>query len=353
MKRVCFRFVFVFLGLLLGFLLAEVTCKFLDLHAARQYRRVSERISRPSRIPDVRFELIPGASGVTPDQTEAIRVNRFGFRGPEIEKAKPSGVYRIAVLGDSIAFGRTLKEAAVFPYQLPVLLKEQFPERSFEIINASLSGRDTWEEVALLEHRVLELAPDLVIIQVCLNDHIRFPPPDPRRTRGAFGERAWYTYSSLLDLLGRQFPAFRKWHVATATRLGFDMRSPPKVLEEYALDIQYIHDTETNWPLWHREFLRANELCRARGVDFMIAVFPTARLLGEKQPQTIPALTELAHEHNIPLVDLIHAYQKSGTSLLQDYTHPTAAGQRLAAEVIAEAIAQDFLALETPSGEGE
>ncbi|MDD3440606.1 MAG: hypothetical protein PHU50_04060, partial [Kiritimatiellae bacterium] len=129
MKTVVFRILILLWGLFLGLLSAELVCKFLDLRSASHYQKVSGAISRPSRIPDVRFELIPGASGITPGQDKVIRVNANGFRGPEIPMPKPPDLFRIAVLGDSIAFGRTLDEHEVFPYQLPALLQERVPGR--------------------------------------------------------------------------------------------------------------------------------------------------------------------------------------------------------------------------------
>lgn len=346
MKTVVFRILILLWGLFLGLLSAELVCKFLDLRSASHYQKVSGAISRPSRIPDVRFELIPGASGITPGQDKVIRVNANGFRGPEIPMPKPPDLFRIAVLGDSIAFGRTLDEHEVFPYQLPALLQERVPGRSFDVVNASLSGRDTWEEVALLEHRVLDLDPDLVILQVCLNDHIRFPPPDPSRRRGAFGERPWYSYSSLLDLLDRKSPRFRKWHVAAAERLGFDMRSPGEVLQDYALDMRHIHNIAPNWAAWHPEFLRARDLCRRHGAVLLIAVFPTARILNQADADsTIPELTDLARDNGIPLVDLLQPFLNAGQPVLTDYTHPTAPGHRLAAETLADAVVRRIPAL--------
>lgn len=344
MKTAVFRILILAWGLFLGLVAAELVCKLLDLRSARQYRRISGAISRPSRIPDVRFELIPGASGLTPGQDKVVRVNAQGFRGPDILMPKPPDTFRIAVLGDSIAFGRTLDEDEVFPYQLPALLHERIPNRPFDVVNASLSGRDTWEEVALLEHRVLDLNPDLVILQVCLNDHIRFPPPDPSQRRGAFGERPWYAYSSLLDRLDRKSPRFRKWHVAIAERMGFDMRTPGKVLEDYALDMGHIHNVASNWPVWHREFLRARDLCRQHDAELLIAVFPTSRILNlAEADKTIPELSELAADDNIRLVDLLHPFRAADRPVLIDYTHPNRLGHRLAAQTLADAIAQDLL----------
>ena len=339
MKKLVFRVIILLFGLALGLFAAEVACKILELRAARQYRRVSSAISRPSRIPDVRFELIPNTSGITPGQDKVIRINSHGFRGPEIAHPKPEGVFRLAVLGDSIAFGRTLEEEDVFPYQLPDLLRERVPGRQFDVINASLSGRDTWEEVSLLEHRVLDLQPDLVIIQICLNDHVRFPPPDPSAHRGAFGERRWYAYSSLLALLDERVPGFRNHHVRIAERFGFDMRTASEALRDYAIDIAHLHDIAAHWDIWRPLFLRAHELCQQHHAQLMLVVFPTSRLIG--MPETasaIPELTGLAREHNIPLVDLLQPFRDAPGSVLTDYTHPNVQGQRLAAQTIADAV---------------
>jgi len=350
LKRGLLRILFASLGLLLALLFAEAVCKFMDLREAGQNRKVADRISRPSRIPGVRYELIPGASGLTPGQSEVVRVNRLGFRGPEVEAAKPPDTYRIAVLGDSIGFGRTLKEEEVFPYLLPRLLAEHAPGRNYEVINASLSGRDTWEEVAVLEHRLLDLNPDLVIIQVCLNDHIRLPSADPSGRRGVFGEEAWYQYSSLLALLDKRLPNFRKLHVRWAKALGFDMRTPNDVLKDYALDLRHIMDVEPNWEPWSREFLRASELCRKRGVQLLIAVFPLAVQIQREEQHSVPQLIELGGTQDIAVVDLVDAYRPHGPGVLMDYTHPNRRGHEIAAEYLADFITRRFLQPEKKTG---
>lgn len=342
MKKSIYRALMLAFGLLFGLAMAEIACKFVDLRAAQQYRRASSPITRPSRIPGVRFELIPGSSGTPPGHSKFIRVNQLGFRGPELAIAKSSNTYRIAVLGDSIAFARYLDAEDAFPGLLPDRLVARVPGRRFEVVNASLGGRDTWEEVVLLEQRVLDLQPDLVVMQVCLNDHLRLPTPDPNDNRGLYGERSWYAYSSLCDRLDRRFPRFRKWHVAAATRLGFDMRTPAEVIKECVLDPRFIHDVQGDWPTWREQFLKADELCRQRGAGFLIAVFPTARLLGSEQEQTIPELSALARERGIPCVDLLQPFRAERSSVLKDWTHPNKRGQALAADVIADAIQKEF-----------
>jgi len=150
----------------------------------------------------------------------------------------------------------------------------------------------------------------------------------------------------LLDLLDRKSPRFRKWHVAAAERLGFDMRSPGEVLQDYALDMRHIHNIAPNWAAWHPQFLRARDLCRRHGATLLIAVFPTARILNQADADsTIPELTDLARDNGIPLVDLLQPFRNAGQPVLTDYTHPNAPGHRLAAETLADAVVRRIPAL--------
>ena len=57
---------------------------------------------RRSDNPRLRFELRPG--GAVRAEVD-YRVNAEGLRGAETTLEKPAGVRRVAVLGDSIAFG--------------------------------------------------------------------------------------------------------------------------------------------------------------------------------------------------------------------------------------------------------
>lgn len=144
------RAALMIVGLCAGLLLAEALCKVLDVVRRSRDHQIAKRLSRPSDLSDVRFELIPNVTAPTPGVRDPIRVNALGFRGPELAAEKPDGGLRLAVLGDSIAFARTLPEEQRFPFVLQRLLAERFPGRTVEVINASLSGRDTWAEAAIL-----------------------------------------------------------------------------------------------------------------------------------------------------------------------------------------------------------
>jgi lysophospholipase L1-like esterase len=119
---------------------------------------------RASEIPEIGYELVPGASGNA--WGTQVRVNSRGFRGPE--PRDDAGFRRVVVLGDSVAFGNEVPAGAEFPAQLGQALRARDPR--FEVLNFALGGYDTLQQLAVLEQRALAFAPEHVVIAYCLND---------------------------------------------------------------------------------------------------------------------------------------------------------------------------------------
>jgi lysophospholipase L1-like esterase len=114
----------------------------------------------------------PGRSGAVgmggPDRG-LIRINALGLRGPEVSTAKPPGVTRLLVFGDSFVFGLGVDEEHLFTTVLQELLNGAGRGR-YEVINLGVSGYSTDQEYLLLQELGVELAPDLVLLVVCDND---------------------------------------------------------------------------------------------------------------------------------------------------------------------------------------
>jgi len=121
---------------------------------------------RPSANPQRIFEATPNAKGN--GWGTSISINRYGFRGAEYSVEKPSGTYRIAVLGDSITFGNNLPPDKNYPAMLEKLFAKN--NQHVEVLNLALGGYDTLQEVATLEDIGLQFKPDLVIVGYCIND---------------------------------------------------------------------------------------------------------------------------------------------------------------------------------------
>ncbi|MEA2626928.1 MAG: hypothetical protein QOD06_2973, partial [Candidatus Binatota bacterium] len=159
---------------------------------------------------------------------------------------------------------------------------------------------------------------------------------------GVFGEQAWYDYSSLLALLDRRIPGFRRRHVRWMKRLGLDRRSRERVILDHYIDPGQMVSIEKDWPQWSRVLLQIRDLARSRGAAVLFVVFPIDTRIAEHASETAPILTRFAAENDIPLLDLVKVFAESREPVLIDYTHPNAIGHRLAAKAIADAILERF-----------
>ena len=94
-----------------------------------------------------------------------------------LEARKAPGAFRIFVLGESAALG-TPAPAFGFVRILEVMLRQQFPEKRFEVINAAMRGINS--------HAVLPIAkecarhsPDLFLIYMGNNETVGLHSPEP------------------------------------------------------------------------------------------------------------------------------------------------------------------------------
>ncbi len=95
----------------------------------------------------------------------ADRSNSYGFREREFGAQKEPGVFRIAVVGDSFAYGNGLATERRFSN----LLQQTLP-KSVEVLNFGVPGDNTPEHAQLIEQRILPLDPDYVLVQWFVND---------------------------------------------------------------------------------------------------------------------------------------------------------------------------------------
>ena len=133
------------------------------------FRYTAPRIFRPSPI--IPWELTPHAhdryDGYWKEFRVSLDINSLGYRDEEFTPAKPAGVFRILVVGDSFTFGYGVEQPQAYPEALERLLNER-NERSgmrYEVINAGYAGGyapDT--EFVYFRHRGRLLAPDLVVL---------------------------------------------------------------------------------------------------------------------------------------------------------------------------------------------
>lgn len=142
----------------------ELGLRVIGYNGFRNLENGRELFLRPSPNPDVKYELVPDASGYA--WGTHIKINAGGYRG-RMGSASFAG-FRIIVLGDSVTFGNFIPLKATYAYQMQEMLDKSVSK--YEVLNFGVGGYDVLQEVALLEYRGLTYKPDLVVVGFCLND---------------------------------------------------------------------------------------------------------------------------------------------------------------------------------------
>jgi len=105
------------------------------------------------------------------------RYNSLGFRGGEWGP-KRAGVFRIAVLGDSITYGYGVGEEQAYPALIERALGARY---RVEVLNLGYAGANSPDILYLADRFLPRLSPDLVLYGVCLNDYLPSMTPQYRR----------------------------------------------------------------------------------------------------------------------------------------------------------------------------
>jgi lysophospholipase L1-like esterase len=259
--------------------------------------------------------------------------NRLGFRDVEHAVTKPPGVYRIVVLGDSVAMGLHVDRTEdIFPRVLERLLNQRGLRA--EVINLAVSGYNTQQEVEMLQEKGLQYHPDLVLLAYTLSsrEHIdgdilkTLLEEEQRKKDGVSAARVdaspYLMWSALYRLVRFRVLAHR--------------RPPPADPQKYLEMVS--GDTVAEY------FGELESLARTHRFDLLVAVIPRfvrtfrAYRFGREHAYA----RDLAAQHGFSFVDLIGAFSRcrdaGGEPIELDNFHPSAHGHRCAAEALAGVI---------------
>ncbi|QDU67993.1 SGNH/GDSL hydrolase family protein [Engelhardtia mirabilis] len=175
--------------------LCELAVRVLGLGPAPR-PEVFGTVVRPISDPVLRFITVPSSERVVvyppfgddPGRRVVQRLNRQGFRGPTVALPKAAQVLRIVCVGDSHTFGEGVEDRETWPLLLGGLLREN-ADRPIEVVNAGVQGYDTAQEARWIEHFVLPLEPDIVLLQFFINDANN---PGARRARATQAATPWW-----------------------------------------------------------------------------------------------------------------------------------------------------------------
>jgi hypothetical protein len=230
--------------------------------------------------PDVRISV------TDPDLGTEVRwrTNSLGLRGPEIEIPKPPGTFRIVCLGDESTLAPETAQAETFCARLKELLATS-GSAEVEVINAGCPQTGPLLSFLALRHRLLALAPDLVVFNFDMSDvaddhhcrrHVRMngkqplycPHPDLERQRTA--SEALWVERLLLWQHGRRGIG----HLLGAEDRAEDARDIDAPQGQYA----WLRDDAPDWSVYIDQTLdvigQMASACGRANSEFVLAVVP-------------------------------------------------------------------------------
>ena len=328
---------------------------------------------QPSSNPDIIIEPRPNAG----------EYNSDGLRDKIYPRGKPEGVYRIIVIGDSLAYGLRVPLGSTYAKRLEVKLNEQTGRgRRYEVINMGVPGYRTIQTIARLEEKGLSYDPDMIIYGYWLDD-ISYSGLVP-----FYFDQANQEVSELINRAMSRNPAERAvkkilLQSQIVRRFILFMRGTyrereygdkkeefifpidknmqnrdPKIEILYKEFLEALNRGEyTDLPgsepyyaryadyddfiLWNAGFRRLSKICRDRGIRCLLLMTPVIYDYNNDDyawEGLHRFIQSIARNYSIPSVDLKDEFKKYEAYRLRagDHEHPNELGHRLIAERLYE-----------------
>ncbi len=149
-------------SIVIAFAVAEMTLRLIGI-SYPEFHRLDESRGWAAR---------PGVAGWWTVEGEAyVSNNQAGFRDRDHTIAKPDGVYRIAVLGDSFTEARAIPLDETYWSIAGAHLAECLGG-TVEMLNFGVNGYGTAQELITLKNHALAYRPDLVLLAIYMGNDI-------------------------------------------------------------------------------------------------------------------------------------------------------------------------------------
>jgi hypothetical protein len=256
-------------------------------------------------------ELIPGWKGEFAGA--AISVNRWGMRDRDRTLAKPSGTFRIALVGESTVMGYGVGDDETFAHLLEERLNVESNQSGgrFEVLNFGAGSYAPIHRRVQIERKVLQFRPDLILYFAHQDETI--------------GSLQWLSKS-----------------VSAGTDLEDscldDLVRAAEITPETPDGVTYIRLNDRLVPILSCIYQRIVNDCREASANFLWIYLP---MPGVDDPRINPGLyTKLAREAGMETLDLsdwLTGVSATAVSLDSDH-HPNVTGHRLIAARLFEAL---------------
>lgn len=283
------------------------------IHAAMGVRGLCTQAAADRRL---LYTYTPGKCGA----------NSLGFRDVEHAVEKPEGVFRLVIIGDSVAEGRDVEADSTFGRVLERRLNARGGGRRYEVILLAHIGYSTSQEIVLLQDKAFRYDPDVILWSYCLND-----PAHP-------------VYHNANGDLGRYYDRPRSYVLARIEAFAFRVKQKYRGTECPTEFHAFLHCAF--WPEVQENLRRIGSITLRRRVPVVFVIHPVfEKGVGFDEYSLRDVHAQLAAEARangfdvVDLRDAFRAYSPSGLKIdsdtYYDPWHMNARGHRVAAQAIA------------------
>lgn len=265
----------------------------------------------------------------------SYRTNSAGFRGPEISEAKPPGVFRIAVAGDSYTMGSGVAEDETYAYRLQELLNDEAPDSTrYQTLNLGIAGLPIRQVIDRIEEIGLKFDPDLLVYGWTLNDietphYERLVPWADRLAAIAKNRSA----SRSLSTSHSKLLTWLRWRWSRRSQTDDDPTSYQAEL------IHNYFDNERAWAEFTSELDRLAAIQRREGLCAVVFLNPHLIALDDDHPftQVYEKVENATRERDLFAVPSFEAFRGRSVRSLwlsPGNPHPNRKGHALLAEAL-------------------
>lgn len=261
-----------------------------------------------------------------------VHLNKMGFRDHNFKLDKKGSAFRIAVVGDSFAFGQGIDEDERFSNLLEKKLNDASNVK-FEVMNFGIPGAETIDEVKTLKKYVMKIHPDFVLLQWFINDfegHDKSFRPKMIPLIPSFTIRKYLVdHSALYYLISTEWDKFQEDYLKSYHYSNYMVKRFGNPQSEDSERVA-------------REITSFITICKTHNVSLGVVLFPE---LIEKMKDGYPftflhdRVDQICDKNNVPWLDLLPAY----ASFVRDYkklwanrfdSHPGLLANRIAADLL-------------------
>ncbi|UCF35115.1 MAG: SGNH/GDSL hydrolase family protein [Phycisphaerales bacterium] len=291
----------------------------------------------------------PGAEG---EWAGWVRINRQGYRGPEVAEEKAPDEFRILFLGDSVAFALRTDYEDSFVARIERALKERADMPVVTTVNMSVSGYSPWQEYICLKRQGLKFRPDLVVHCFCLND-----VTEKFNLMRFGGDRIGF--EAAMASTGLEWSGIYRFarRARVWLRFGTDVKKAVgEIADREVWDLVDRPDSEfvrNAWSVTKENMADIVQWCRDNDVPIAVVCFPYAFQLERSRETDHPqrVLQLFCEDRKVPFLNLLpsmrgyHADRGTEYPLFYDRNHPTIEGHAFVAEQILAFLEREGLLL--------